>query len=157
MLRLSRSLISLLMLLSTTPSFAASSTGESRQKVIRSISISNISGLDFGVASAGDRAKTVNPDIRETPENASFLVTGERNTMYYIHLPPDQSIEMATAGGGARNKKISVDLFKSNPIRFGVLDQGGKQTVFVGATRAQLLADQQAGDYVGYFTVTVVY
>ena len=157
MLKYSRSLMSLLMLLGASPSFAASSTGESRQKVIRSISISNISGLDFGVASAGDRAKTVPPDNRETPENASFLVTGERHTMYFVHLPPDQSVEMSTAGGGARNKKIPVDQFKSNPIRFGVLDHGGKQTVFVGATRAELLADQVPGDYVGYFTVTVVY
>lgn len=153
----SLSLIILLSLIASAPSFGASSTGESRQKVIRSISIANISGLDFGVASAGDRAKTIPPENRETPENASFQVTGERHTMYFIHLPPDQSIEMSTSGGGARNKKIPVDLFKSNPVRFGVLDHSGKQTVFVGATRAELLTDQEAGDYVGYFTVTVVY
>jgi hypothetical protein len=157
MQKINRSIISVLMLLGSSPSFGASSTGESRQKVIRSISISNISGLDFGIASAGDRAKTIPPDNRETPENASFMVTGERHTMYFIHLPPDQSIEMSTAGGGARDKKIPVDLFKSNPVRFGVLDHGGKQTLFVGATRAELLSNQQAGDYVGYFTVTVVY
>jgi hypothetical protein len=151
------SVLALFAALISIDALAASTSTDMRQKVIQRISITAKSGLDFGVASPGDNSKTIAPDRRENPYNASFLVRGETNYSYCIHLPPDGAVEMTVHGGLQRDRIIPVNGFKSFPENFGNLGPSGSDTLFVGATRSALTQNQHPGDYVGYFTVTVVY
>ncbi len=138
---------------------AASTTANATQVVIAAIAISKVSDLDFGTGIQGDAALPVAPGSSENASNASFSVTGNPNATYTIDLPADSTIKMITGGGGSANTEINVDSFVSNPAEGtgGTLSAGGSQTLFVGATRAALLATQTPGSYTGSFTVTVAY
>lgn len=118
------------------------------------VRIDQVSDMDFGIATAGDGPKTIVADTTETAENASFLVTGDRNRAYSITLPT--SMDLTKKGPGA---KINVSNFQSYPPQGanGYLNSNGQQMVYVGATRAALPNDQVSGSYSGKFTVTVVY
>lgn len=137
---------------------AASTTGNAIQTVIASISIANVSDLDFGSAPQGDGSKTVVPGVVENGTNGSFTVSGQASTAYTITLPTDGVVIMQTAGGGA-NKDIAVNSFVSFPAAGanGLIGGGGTQLLLVGATRAALGVAQVPGNYTTTYTVTVVY
>lgn len=138
---------------------AASDTAQAIQVVQAAIGIAQVSDLDFGTAVQGDAAKTVAPGAAENAENASFQVTGEPGLAYTITLPANGSVIMITGAGVAANEQIAVNNFVSNPAAGanGLLSAGGTQSLFVGATRAALLATQVTGAYSDTFTVDVVY
>ncbi|MGH1467553.1 MAG: DUF4402 domain-containing protein [Bdellovibrionales bacterium] len=138
---------------------AASDTAQALQVVQAAIGIAQVSDLDFGTAVQGDVAKTVAPGAAENAENASFAVTGEPGLAYTITLPSNGVVVMTTGAGIAANEQIAVDSFVSNPAAGanGLLDGAGTQSLYVGATRAALLATQVTGSYSDTFTVDVVY
>ena len=138
---------------------AASDTAQALQIVQAAIQIAQVSDLDFGTAVQGDAASTVAPGAAENAENASFLVTGEPGLAYTITLPANSTIVMTTGAGLAANEQIAVNNFASNPAAGanGLIGVGGTQSLFVGATRAALLAGQVTGSYSDTFTVDVVY
>lgn len=138
---------------------AASDTAQALQVVQAAIGIAQVSDLDFGSAVQGDAASTVAPGAAENASNASFNVTGEPGFAYTITLPADGVVVMTTGAGVAANEQIAVNSFLSNPAAGanGLLSAGGAQTLFVGATRAALLATQVTGSYSDTFTVDVVY
>lgn len=138
---------------------AASDTAQVLQVVQAAIGIAQVSDLDFGTAVQGDAAKTVVPGAAENAENASFNVTGEPGLAYTITLPANGTIVMTTATGLTANEQIAVNNFVSNPAAGanGLLSGAGTQSLFVGASRAALLATQVTGSYSDTFTVDVVY
>jgi hypothetical protein len=136
---------------------AASADANSLQKVISALTITTVSNLDFGTAVAGDVLKTVAADVAENAENASFAVAGEPFYNYAIQLPADNTVVMKKGAGGTPDTEISVNGFDSYPMGLGMLDAAGAGSLFVGATRNALAATQEPGDYVGTFTVNVVY
>lgn len=119
------------------------------------VSITSVSDLDFGVGVQGDPPKTVLPGTSETTENGSFLVTGDPNKAYSIALP-NGSINLSVTTG---NAKLKVNNFTSFPSEgaHGVLDSSGKQTIYIGATRAAVPNTQKKGKYIGSYVVTVRY
>ncbi len=136
---------------------AAQSIAQALQKVIAKLDIAKVSDLDFGEAPQGDVAKTVAPGASENGENASFNVVGEPDRTFTISLPEEGTVKLETDGGGAANKEIAVSSFASFPATTGQLSASGSQMLFVGATRAALLDNQQTGSYSGSFTVEVIY
>ncbi len=136
---------------------AASAVGTARQVVIAAIAISNISDLNFGTGVPGEPQKAVPAGAVDTLENGSFQVSGQPNTAYTIILP-SSPVTMATGTGGA-NERISVHHFQSYPQSGanGMLDGNGKQTLLIGATRDALKPNQVPGNYMGTYTIAVVY
>ena len=139
-------------------SLAASAVGTARQVVIAAIAITNVSDIDFGLAAPGDATKSVAAGTSETATNGSFSVTGQPNMAYTITLP-SSPVAMTTGSGGAGNQSISVTNFTSFPNSGanGLLNNSGAQSLYVGATRAALPSNQAPGQYVGTYTVTVIY
>jgi hypothetical protein len=138
---------------------AASDTAQALQVVQAAIGITQVSDLDFGTGVQGDPSKTVAPGAAENAENASFDVVGEPGLAYTITLPGNGVVVMTTGTGATANEQIQVGSFVSNPAEGanGLLDGTGAQTLFVGATRAAILATQVTGTYSDTFTVDVVY
>lgn len=136
---------------------AASADANSLQKVIAKLTIEKITNLDFGTAVAGDGEKQVPADVAETTENASFAVGGEPFYNYAIQLPADNTVIMKKGAGGTSDTEILVNSFDSFPMGLGTLDAAGASSLFVGATRSALATTQETGDYVGTFTVSIVY
>ncbi len=138
---------------------AASTTAFALQRVTTAISIQKLTDLNFGEAPQGDPKKEIPPGNAPNGENASFEVSGEGNRSYMIVLPSNNQIKMTLAHDESLFpvKEISVDDFRSNPSEQGSLGSMGKQTLYVGATRAPLATNQAPGSYRGAFVVTVVY
>lgn len=117
------------------------------------ISITRISNLEFGTMVQGDSNKTISPGTSENPDNASFQISGNANQVYTISLPI--SANLTKAGG--------VDIILNNFTSFppeganGLLDNLGKQTLYIGATIASIPTNQSPGNYAGKFTVVVIY
>ncbi len=118
------------------------------------IRIEQVSDLDFGVSVAGDPPKTIPAGQSESPQNASFEVTGKSNQSYTILLPP---FALLSAGWGP-SSQMYLRSFTSFPeCGQGLLNHRGEQMVYVGATRNALSSNQRAGLYSGTFLITVVY
>lgn len=143
------------MLLSGYQAYGAQGTGRAIMKVVTAVAVTNVSDLVFAEASAGSTAETVDADVAETVQNASFDITGEPNKAIMVTLPTDGTVKMVTAGGGNADTEIAVDQFTSNAPT--TIDATGTTPLYVGATRATLSATQTSGDYEGTFTVDVVY
>lgn len=137
---------------------AASTTGNATATVISAIAINNVSDLAFGEATRGDVAKIVAAGSSENSENGSFNVTGEANKAFTITLP-STAIQITTGTNTTIDHRIAVDTFTSNPAAGanGSLNGLGAQSLFVGATRAAISANQVFGAYTGTYSVTVVY
>ncbi|ATH08464.1 hypothetical protein BIY24_11040 [Halobacteriovorax marinus] len=118
------------------------------------ISITNKRDLDFGTLVQGDPKKVISPKGSE-PNNARFLVKGDKNTSYTILLPTEAYIYL----GGNGSQKIKVRNFKSRPAAGanGLLNSKGKQTVKVGATLNAIGVNKAPGAYSGSFTIDVIY
>lgn len=118
------------------------------------IKVSAVSNLNFPTAPQGDGIFVVPAGTSETPTNASFLVTGDRNVTYTIVLP---AMATMTAKIGSKQDTINLSGFTSFPSNVGVLNGAGSQYLYVGATRAAIRHNQLTGSYSGSFSVTVVY
>lgn len=134
---------------------AATDDGTAVVVVEAALTITNVTDLDFGTVVQSDAAGTVAPGDAGASE---FAITGQPATAYTITLPA-AAINMTTGAGDTAQRQISVDTWTSNPAAGanGLLDGAGEQSLFVGATHAAILADQEAGSYSGTFTVEVVY
>jgi hypothetical protein len=120
------------------------------------IRITNTSALRFGTATSGDSSLTIAPGTSENASNGSFRVTGDVNRAYTIILPVSAEI---TSGTGQNKDTIALSNFTSFPANGanGLIGTNGRQSVFVGATRAALRINQRPGSYSGRYTMTVVY
>lgn len=76
-------------------------------------------------------------------------VNGDANCSFSISLPTSVSLS-----NGAQS--MMLDSFVSSPAVTGTLDGSGYQQLNIGAT-LHVPGGQQAGDYTGFFTVTVSY
>lgn len=134
----------------------SSTQGFAVQRIVNKLQINKVSDLNFGEASPGDSAKTVPPGSSENGENASFRVQGEAGRPFFLFLPQNGSVKM-TLGNGGPDREIGVDQFQSSVGTQGLLDGNGQAMIFVGATRKALSNRLKSGDYIGSFTVTVIY
>lgn len=118
------------------------------------IDIRQQSDLFFGNGPQGDPPKVVPPGTGENGQNASFIVRGDKNRVYTIILPTTG--QLIHSGG---TDSINIFNFQSFPAEGanGLLDDKGRQILYVGATRDMLRFNQSPGDYTGTFTVQVVY
>jgi len=128
--------------------------------VITPISISSSANMDFGtvvptgtagtviVTPAGARSSTDVILFGGTPAAASFDVTAQKKTNYFITLPSS-----TTLSSGANT--MTVDTF-NHDAGASPKTNGGGDTFNVGAT-LNVGATQAAGAYSGTFTVTVHY
>jgi hypothetical protein len=116
------------------------------------ISISVLTGLNFGTVTQGDPPKIIPPSNINTGENASFRVTGDPNTTYNINLP-----ESATMSNGASS--LTISNFTSNPSFSGggLFDTSGIETIYVGGTLQAIPFNIKTGDYNGTFVIDVSY
>jgi hypothetical protein len=121
-------------------------------KVLRAISLTKTTDLDFGEGFQGDLAKLVDPG---TPSAAALKVYGEPNRAYQIVLPANPIL--MTTGNGGSTQTIEVRNFEHNAGKSPKLDGVGSAVFGVGATRGALLANQAPGNYIGVFKVTVSY
>jgi hypothetical protein len=149
-------------------SSTASATANSTQQIITSIAISRVAHLQFGDAAQSDGAKTIDPSAAPsgagTVTRAEFGVTGEASHSFAVSGLP-VTITMTTDDGATADEQISVGTFHyfvdgtgGNDTN-GALDGTGARTVYVGATRAAIRADQVSGAYVSTngVTITVTY
>lgn len=130
------------------------------------ITLSNVSGLDFGEISpsfaatsltvAADAAGTTSGDAVEvgaSAASAEFTVGGLSLRSYDITLPLDGTIVLTDGGAGA---DMAVDGFTHSAGGTPALGAGGSATFYVGGTLS-VGADQLAGSYSSTFDVTVDY
>ncbi len=136
------------------PGNAVSTSANHSILIISSIGISRSSDLTFGVASASDIAKTIDP--ASGSGRATYTITGEPSHAFSITIP-SSTVTMTTSGGGSADNEIDVTAFASSPSSSSTLDGSGNRTLYVGATRAAIRATQTIGSYTGSFTVTVAY
>ena len=122
------------------------------------ISVSSIGGTVV-LAPEGGRTESTGVTLTDTEGSvaaASFTVTGEASYTYSITLPSTLELTNIETGG----EKMVVNAFKSTPTKSsgGTLDNGGRQTVFVGAT-LNVKGSQAIGTYKNDngFSVTVNY
>lgn len=111
--------------------------------------------MKFPQGVSTDSAKAIEPGRSETSANASFLVEGDPGAVYQIFLPT--SPVRMTTGKGTSLEVIWLTDFKSYPSETGVLDQHGRQIIYVGATRQTLGQSQAAGVYSGDYNIAVSY
>lgn len=123
------------------------------QRIFPTLDVKRISDMYFPDAYPGSSAYTIDPTQAETAQNASFLVTGEAGKHVSILLPTHK-VTLENAPKGA---KIYVNDFKSNTGNSAKLDNNGELNLYVGATREDIPTRTPSGDYIGTFTVTVMY
>lgn len=147
-----------------SPLLAATAIATVEANIISIISIATRNGLSFGdissSASAGtviltpggsrgtSGGATINTASGHAP--ATFDLEGTPNASYAISLP--LSVELSD---GASNT-MSVEQFTSSPLGSGVLDNNGRQTLYVGAS-LNVNDNQPYGSYSGQMVVTVAY
>lgn len=134
-----------------------------RVQVAPVISLSELTGLRFGVIFTGPAPGTVVLDPSgarqatggtglgsQAPVGpATFLVTGAANATYAISLPT--SLQLSSPEG-----TLTLSAFTSSPSLTGLLGATGQQALSVGGT-LNVPANQPDGDYSGTFRVTVAY
>lgn len=153
-------------LCSTPPvmGLAASDTATVSVDIVSTISITTQNGLLFGdisssaaagslsINASGTRTTTggvtINTAIAGSP--AAFDVQGDAGASYSITLP----VSVLLSDSGSNN--MLVDNFTSTPTPAGVLNAGGQQSLFVGAT-LNVGSNQPFGSYAGLMSVTVDY
>lgn len=132
---------------------ASSVAIRAEQKVVRAIALTALSPLDFGTASPGDTAKTVQPGSSENRENGSMQVLGEPNASLQILLPSEAFLSHSAA-----SDRIRISNFNTYPDSSSLqLPNTGRQVIYIGGTRDALPPTLASGNYSGAFVVTVVY
>jgi hypothetical protein len=135
---------------------APSASASASATILKTIQISTIRDMDFGILAAGEIPGTVIlaptaastrtttggvtlPSGSTTVQSAKFIVTGTSNCTYTIVLPSETII----LSNGVNN--LSLDSFTSTPSGSGLIT-AGSQPLFVGAT-LNVNAHQQPGLY----------
>ena len=154
----------LLLFVASTPLFAASSLATVNAKVIRHLTMTNTSEMNFGVVSINSSAGAVvlSTDGRRestggaringsgTYSLAKFIIEGSRNADYSITF--SQEIEMTDGHGNT----LIIDQIDSKLVDVGESDGKGLRELVVGA-RLNLEAYQATGAYQGSLIVEVEY
>lgn len=147
----------------SSPTFAASTTGNAQAVIVTPIAISESQSMNFGSVGPDTAASTVVLDTAGAVSSATadlvpgtgaaagvFAVTGEANFTYAISLPAS-----ATLTSGANS--MTVDTWTTaTGSGSATLDGTGNDTINVGAT-LNVGASQAAGTYTGTYTITVDY
>jgi hypothetical protein len=143
---------------------AATATGNATVVTIRPMTLVKTDDLDFGSlipsGSAGTVVINASTDVRTTtggvsvaggtPAAARFTGTGVLNLAAFITLPTSITL---TRTGGTQTMTVGSITTNGSTTR---LFTGAVVDVRVGGTLS-VAANQAAGDYVGTFSVTVVY
>ena len=143
---------------------AASITAPVSAKIISTVNLVTLSGIQFGEISASNmpgtivlepggartstQGATLNSAVPGGP--AAFEIIGNPSATYVISLPV--SVTLTSPNG----QNMEVDQFTSLPSLTGQLDAGGRQILYVGGT-LNVNANQLYGDYSGVMSVTVEY
>ncbi len=135
---------------------AVSATAQATANVVAQLAITTERDLTFGELVAGSSGVSIPADPGEE-RTAKFLVAGQPNAEFDIILPGDDTVTMITNGGGSPETTIAVNSFASFPAIRGIIQENGTESLFVGATSADLLAEQAGGAYAGDFVVEVLY
>ena len=130
----------------------ASATGRVVMRVLKTLGIEELNELEFGEAEAGAPAATIRPGNGKA--GGKFVINGVANTSYTVALPKEIVV---STGQGGDNETIVIRNFKSHPARAGLLSRGGKQKLYIGATRDALSPNQKKGVYKGTYTVQLIY
>lgn len=144
----------------------ATTTANVGARIVTAISISKDVDMDFGDVVTGGTIGTVVLSAAASPTRTptggttlgnnttvaagAFTVSGQAASTYAITLPSSP----VTITTGADD--MTVDTFTSTPSGTGVLNGGGTQALYVGAT-LHVGANQVSGTYTGTFDVTVTY
>jgi len=148
--------------LSATTAQAASATGQAKAKILRQITLTNTSDLQFATVISGATASTVAVSTSGavvcgatlvctgTTTAANFNIQGTNNAV--VLVGGDTSVTLNGSLGGTMAASLSysassVTLANGGPIG-GTFQVGG--TLSVGANQA-------SGDYTGTFNVTANY
>jgi spore coat protein U-like protein len=161
--RIIRSSLLITSLLSPAVGLAASAVSTISVSVTRSLSITNISALEFGSVSVSSTAGTVvidtdgmrfstggvmvDPSGSYTP--ARFYIEGKPNANFSIKLP--NRVEIRDGFGNT----ISVDNFNTS-VESGTLDANGVLEFKVGG-QINLDPNQNTGEYSGTMVVELNY
>jgi len=146
------------------PVWADSITAPVSARIVSTVNLITLSGLEFGEISASSapgtivlapggartstQGATLNSAVPGGP--ASFEIIGDPSSSYIINLPI--SVTLSSSNG----QSMEVNQFTSLPSQSGQLDGGGRQTLFVGGT-LNVNANQLYGNYSGVMSVTVEY
>lgn len=146
------------LLLLTYSVYSATEFAHIEQRVIASLKIVKKSDMLFPDAISGDGPYSIPASSSDTPENASFIVSGEPGKVFRVILPQDGQVKLRRRGHFGKRSTVKINRFKSNlNNNFGKISKRGTQELFVGATRESLLPNQKSGRYRGHFHVTVIY
>ncbi|MCU0728820.1 MAG: DUF4402 domain-containing protein [Sphingopyxis sp.] len=149
--------------LSTTAAYAApvTTSATARAQILRQITVTNTSDLDFGtivagaaastvvVSTAGARTCGVGLTCTGTTTAANFNIVGTNNAV--VSVGGSNSVSLTNGSGGT----MTAALVRSAPASL-TLSATGTGSVTVGGTLA-LGASQADGAYTGTFNVTVDY
>ena len=143
---------------------AGSVTAPVSARIVSTVNLVTLSGMQFGEISASSapgtivlepggartstQGATLNSAVPGGP--ASFEIIGDPSSTYLITLPV--SVTLSSSNG----ESMKVDQFTSLPSQTGQLDGGGRATLFVGGT-LNVNANQLFGNYSGVMSVTVEY
>jgi hypothetical protein len=137
---------------------AAVGTAKALIKVLAQVNVNRDSDLIFDDAQVGSPEQTVLPGTADNDKNASFTIVGEPNRQVAIVLPADDTVVMKKGTGGTPETEIAVNGFDSNfPTLTAQIGATGTVALYVGATRAALLPNQESGNYEADFQVDVTY
>jgi hypothetical protein len=137
--------------LSQDETWGASATGRVTLRVVRPLSIQNVSDMVFPNAAQGADRFTLDPTAQSS---AKFIITGEPGAQISVVLPGQTVLYRPDS---PRINGIQVSDFVSSKGSTFILDQDGSGLVFIGATRDPIPTQQDLGDYTGTFQVEVVY
>lgn len=141
-----------------TAAEAATANGTARAKILRQVTITNTSDLEFGTIVTGAAASTVAVSTAGartcgaglvctgTTTAANFDITGTTGQVVSVVVPAN-----VTLSAGANS--MTATLTSTNPLVTMVANAGAIQ---VGGTLA-VAANQADGDYAGTFTLTADY
>ena len=144
--------------LGATAAYAATATGTARAKILRQVTLTNTSDLQFGTIVTGAAASTVDIDsagartcgaglvCSGTTTAAGFTIGGTTGQVVTISVPATVSL---TSGANSMSSTLAASAATATMVaNAGSFTVGG--TLSVGASQAD-------GDYTGTFTATVNY
>lgn len=116
------------------------------------------SDLIFGEAVQGDGPPLIPAGTTETPTNASFDISGDKDKLYSVTII--EPAILSTSAPGVNTLTLSNFQYYSETTGTGTsgkLDNKGKDVLYVGATRNTLSINQAKGNYSGTFTINLAY
>jgi Mat/Ecp fimbriae major subunit len=149
---------------SATTAHAASATGQAKAKILRQITLTNTSDLQFATVISGATASTVavstagaatcgaNLTCTGTTTAANFDIQGTNNAV--VLYSGDANVSLTGSLGGTMTAALTYSGTGSLTLTAGPGTTGG--SFQVGGT-LNVGSNQTSGDYVGTFNVTANY